>query len=300
MYIFCPLLSLPTRPARVLSNFSLNLDVIFLRATNQTTMCKCPQQTVCIPKINLSYSAKKLKLVTPKSSSRGLTTVARSGEPLTGYCRCNRNQLVPPKTPDLLPTHLQMTTKQMPLKLFIQMSGAPGSGKSTLARLIGKSIGGVVIDHDILRASLLDSGVPFYDAAKQSYELQWMISQDMMKQGYSVIMDSPCNFQEVLDQGSAYADKYGHDYWYIECCVQDTDLLDQRLRAREPLSSQRTGIDRPPAGVAGKSRSDGDANSLWEKWIKHPYRPEHNAIILDSTDSSEALCAHVMKQIGGQ
>lgn len=193
-----------------------------------------------------------------------------------------------------------MTTKPTLPKCFIQMSGAPGSGKSTLARLIGKAIGGVVIDHDVLRASLLDSGLPFYDAAKHAYQLQWMMSQDMMKQGYSVIMDSPCNFQEVLIQGSACADKHGHAYWYIECCVQDMELLDERLRSREPLSSQRTGIDRPPAGGACTAHSEADEPSRFKKWMKQPCRPEHNAIILDSTESSESCCAHVLNRIGGQ
>lgn len=56
--------------------------------------------------------------------------------------------------------------------VFIQMSGAPGSGKSTMAKLLRQSIGGLVIDHDVIRSSLLeDSDLPFDEVAKKAYRL---------------------------------------------------------------------------------------------------------------------------------
>ena len=100
-----------------------------------------------------------------------------------------------------------------PSKLFTQMSGAPGSGKSTVARLLGRSIGGLVIDHDIVRSALLDGNdVPFDQVAKRAYQLQWEVARDVMKQGFNVIIDSTCNFQEVLDQGSTLAEQHGFTY----------------------------------------------------------------------------------------
>ncbi|KAL4731994.1 hypothetical protein ACLX1H_000997 [Fusarium chlamydosporum] len=123
-------------------------------------------------------------------------------------------------------------------KLLIQMSGAPGSGKSTLARLLRPSIDGIIIDHDILRSTLLDSTATcFEQAAKQSYDLQWALARDYMKQGIvSIIMDSTCNYNQVLEQGISLAAEYGYTYWYIQCKVGDIDLLDQRLRARKPMA----------------------------------------------------------------
>ncbi|KFY12072.1 hypothetical protein V492_04110 [Pseudogymnoascus sp. VKM F-4246] len=85
------------------------------------------------------------------------------------------------------------------------MSGAPGAGKSTIAKLLGQSIGGLVIDHDVLRSTLLESDLEFGAAAKHAYQLQWALAQDVMKQGLSVIIDSTCNFQVVLDRGSELA-----------------------------------------------------------------------------------------------
>lgn len=78
-------------------------------------------------------------------------------------------------------------------KLFIQISSAPGSGKSTTARLLGQSIGAVVIDHDILRSTLLESDLQFGPAARNAYHLQWALAQGIMKQDLSVIIDSTCN-----------------------------------------------------------------------------------------------------------
>ncbi|KAI4868838.1 P-loop containing nucleoside triphosphate hydrolase protein [Hypoxylon rubiginosum] len=157
-----------------------------------------------------------------------------------------------------------MSTQQTPQKLFIQMSGAPGSGKSTIARLLGNSISGVVIDHDIFRSTLLESDVPFDQAARIAYQLQWALARDVMKQGCSVIIDSTCNFQQVLDQGSALAQQHGFAYWYVECKVQDVDLLDQRLRTRDPMTSQRTGVDCPPA-AAQSARAGEDSRALFKK-----------------------------------
>lgn len=179
------------------------------------------------------------------------------------------------------------------------MSGAPGSGKSTVAKLLRSSIGGVVIDHDILRSFLLGSGLPFNEAAKHAYQLQWTLAQELIKQDLNVIIDSTCNFQEVLDQGSKRAKQYGYPYWYIECKVQDLDLLDQRLRIRIPMKSQRTGVDHPPAAATQSAYSE-DSHALFRKWIEHPCRPEDNVIIVNSTQTPERLRDDILQQIVGQ
>lgn len=185
-------------------------------------------------------------------------------------------------------------------KLFIQMSGAPGSGKSTIARLLGQSIGGVVIDHDVLRSALLECNLPFDQAAKNAYQLQWTLAQDVMKQGLNVIIDSTCNFQVVLDRGSALARQQGYNYWYVECQVRDVDLLDQRLRTRDPMTSQRTGVDCPPPAAAANGIGEGeDSRALFKRWIENPCRPEDNVVIVDSTENPEMLRDHILEKIIG-
>ena len=107
-------------------------------------------------------------------------------------------------------------------KLFIQMSGAPGSGKSTVARLLGRSIEGVVFDHDRYRSATLEQMTKYstrtekkdiFDlAAKLTYSCGWVWAQDMANQGKSLVMDSTCNFREVLEHGTALARQHGYEY----------------------------------------------------------------------------------------
>lgn len=186
-------------------------------------------------------------------------------------------------------------------KLVIQMSGAPGSGKSTMAGILRRSISqAVVIDHDVLRSTLLDSNIPFDQAAKHAYQLQWKLAQDFVKQGVSVIIDSTCNSQEVLDRGFELAKQHDYSFWYVECKVEDVDLLDQRLRTRVPMTSQRTGVDcPPPAALANGACTRENSRALFEKWIKSPCRPKVNVVIVDSTGDLEERRDQILERISG-
>lgn len=179
------------------------------------------------------------------------------------------------------------------------MSGAPGSGKSTLARRLRPAIAGVIIDHDVLRSSLLESAiVPFDQAAKQAYLLQWALARDVIKQGLSVIIDSTCNYDQILNEDSSLAAQHGYEYWYVECQVQEIDLLDQRLRARDPMASQRTTVDSPPV-AAQSARVGVDSRALFRKWMDNPSRPNDNIIIVDCTGNLEDICDRVLKRVVG-
>ncbi|KAI9162833.1 Adenylyl-sulfate kinase [Paramyrothecium foliicola] len=184
-------------------------------------------------------------------------------------------------------------------KLFIQMAGVPGSGKSTMANLLQKSLSGLVIDHDILRSSLLEDSIePFSQVAKRAYRLQWTLAGEVMKQGFNVIIDSPCNHQIGLDEGIALAERHGFTHWYVECRVEDIDLLDERLLARKPMRSQRTGVGRPPE-AAGNSHKD-DPAKLFKHWMDNPCRPTQNAIIVDSSGGLEKNRDGILETILGE
>ncbi|KAJ2970791.1 hypothetical protein NUW58_g9591 [Xylaria curta] len=188
---------------------------------------------------------------------------------------------------------------ESPYKLLVQMSGPPGSGKSTLARLLARAINGVVINHDLIKAFFLESSFSFQDSAKLTYRLDWVLAEDMIQQGRSVVIDSVCNYEEVLERGMALAEKYGYVYRYIECRLQDLELLDQRLRTRIPLRSQRTGVNSPPPD----SPSNGavvaeDGAALFRKWM-NPRRPDDAAVVItvDSTRGPEECLENIMKRL---
>jgi predicted kinase len=143
---------------------------------------------------------------------------------------------------------------------FAEMSGAPDSGKSTLANLLAQSLNGIVINHDLLKPFLLenDLGTSFNQVAKLTYNLQWTLAEDVIKQGRTVIIDSTCNYEETLTQGTALAERYGYEYKYVECKVNDIDLLDQRLHSRVSLRSQRKGVNTPPPDASALLGADFD------------------------------------------
>ena len=193
-----------------------------------------------------------------------------------------------------------MSMTRYPLSnILIQMSGAPGSGKSSLARAIQSSMRGVVIDHDVIRSGLLRSSAAqcFDTMAAAAYNLQWDLANDFMKQGHNVIVDSTCNFPQVIEEGTNLAAKHGYTYWYIECHFPDIELLDLRLRNREnPMRSQRTAVDCPPA-AAQQSRTGEDPQALFKKWIDTPCRPTTHAITIDSRGDLETQLHEVVTQI---
>ncbi|KFY10009.1 hypothetical protein V492_05245, partial [Pseudogymnoascus sp. VKM F-4246] len=131
------------------------------------------------------------------------------------------------------------------------MSGLPGSGKSTIAHHLAPPLNGIVINHDLLKAFFLSTNHAFDASAKLAYDLDWVLAADLLKQGRSVIIDSVCNYTTLLEKGAEVAREWGAEYRFVECRVQDLEVLDARLRGRVPMRSQRAGIEVPPvdAGV---------------------------------------------------
>ncbi|TVY34094.1 hypothetical protein LSUB1_G006173 [Lachnellula subtilissima] len=176
------------------------------------------------------------------------------------------------------------------------MSGGPGSGKSTIANLLAQSIDGVVINHDLIKSFFLENGMLFDQAAKFAYGLDWRLAEDLIKQGRSVILDSVCNYNETLDRGTALAKLYGYEYKYVDCRVDDVDLLDRRLQSRVSLRSQRTGMDCPPRDVEG-ARDTRDYRAVFERWIEDSSCPAGIAVVVDSTRSPEKCRDDILEQI---
>jgi predicted kinase len=130
-------------------------------------------------------------------------------------------------------------------RFLLQMAGPSGSGKSTLARAIGRSTGAIVIDKDVIKATMLDGGrfpgalpQPEEVAATQSYAVFFALTESLLGMGHSVIMDSPASFDAVRAEGTRMACAAGVVYRIIECRVQNIDELQRRLDNREALSSQ--------------------------------------------------------------
>lgn len=130
---------------------------------------------------------------------------------------------------------------------FVQMSGFPGSGKSTLSRQIAKRTGAVIIDHDIVKSALLQSMEDFpIDAklaGKVSYNIDWSLIELHLSQGQSVVFDSPCLYQEIIDRGIGLSNQYNVKYKYVECLLDDFQKVNDRLKNRERMVSQISNVN---------------------------------------------------------
>lgn len=121
---------------------------------------------------------------------------------------------------------------------FIQMAGFPGSGKSTLAQAISKEIGAIVIDRDIVKTAMLKSGVTGNLLNEASYKTVYALCDFYLSIGQSVILDTPCYYDEILNTGKEIAEKQGADYKLIECQIDCFTEVSNRLLSRERLETQ--------------------------------------------------------------
>ena len=122
------------------------------------------------------------------------------------------------------------------------MSGFPGSGKSTLAIEVASRMDCIIIDHDVTKSAILNSNgegaIDSKIAGKIAYNVDFALIDFYLSMGKNVILDSPCLYDEIIDQGTEISDKYDANYKYIECYLDDFDEINRRLKKRKTLISQ--------------------------------------------------------------
>lgn len=170
---------------------------------------------------------------------------------------------------------------------FVQMSGFPGSGKSTLSRQIGKRTGAVLIDHDIVKSALLNSikeiPIDINIAGRISYNIDWSLIEFHLSQGQSVVFDSPCLYQEMIDKGVDLSEKYNVKYKYVECYLNDFHEVNYRLINREGMVSQIREI-----------RSE----TVFKSTIENSKRPtDYQCLVVDTGKPPESYINKVINYI---
>lgn len=158
---------------------------------------------------------------------------------------------------------------------FLQMSGFPGSGKSTLAKLIAKSTKAVIVDHDVVKSALLEGLKNDIDpnrAGEVAYHIEWSLIDFNLSQGHSVILDSPCLYEELVEKGTTKAEKYGAKYKYVECVLNDIQELNNRLQNRERMITQIGPVNIP--------------EDRWQEVINRAKKPSHLECLRVDTSQS--------------
>lgn len=167
---------------------------------------------------------------------------------------------------------------------FVQMSGAPGAGKSTLAREIAKNIDVIILDHDIVKTALIESNIDANITGKTSYHVVLSLVDYYLSQNRSVIVDSPCFYNELLEKGISIARKNGAKYKYIECRIDDLNEIDFRLKKRKRMISQ------VPQVVSDKTNE-----KIFENWINNMKRPSDMSYLV--VDTSQPLKSYLNEVI---
>lgn len=129
---------------------------------------------------------------------------------------------------------------------LLQMAGTSGAGKSTLAHLIGHHTGAAVVDYDVVKSAALDAGIVWDDAGRVGYGVSRALADSLLQQKISVVLDSPCHFQQIVDEGVNIAQLRGAVYTFIKCVLTDERTLRQRMLTRRRHRSQRAAFDVPP------------------------------------------------------
>jgi predicted kinase len=131
--------------------------------------------------------------------------------------------------------------------LLIQMAGHGGSGKSTLARQLAGYFGGVVIDLDVIKTALLDTGIEWSPASTGSYEVIHALVDDFLATGSAcVVVDTPSYWADIHERLTSVASRHGASYVFVECNAAE-EIRARRLVSRPTKRSQIPQLGRAAA-----------------------------------------------------
>jgi predicted kinase len=150
---------------------------------------------------------------------------------------------------------------------LLQMAGRSGVGKSSVAAGIARATGAAVVDLDLLKSTALDVGASWELAGRFGYEGLWAVAESLLAQGFSVICDSPCRFENIVAQTMAIAERQNASYCFVECVLTDQAQLAERVASRPRKRSQVTDVDAssadaPPDSETARRIRAGD-ESVW-------------------------------------
>jgi predicted kinase len=123
-------------------------------------------------------------------------------------------------------------------QFLLQMHGESGAGKSTLALAAGRVTGAVVLDKDCIKGPLVEGGIGDPNAGGLAYDVLYLLTESILSQGFSVVLDSPVFWPGIAERGRALAANAGAAYFIVDCRCDDAAVQEERLTTRPRLASQ--------------------------------------------------------------
>jgi len=121
--------------------------------------------------------------------------------------------------------------------LLVALRGMPGIGKSVLARAVGGELGWPVLDKDDIKDVLAGRT----DRADElAYDLLFHLAHRQLRQGLSVICDSPLMHPGLYALAGQTAQASGAALVVLDCVVPDVAEHQRRLETRGAGDPTRT------------------------------------------------------------
>ncbi len=161
---------------------------------------------------------------------------------------------------------------------LIMMAGLPGTGKSTLALELGRKLGWLVLDKDLLNAVVLEHAqMAQSQAGPLSYELVLRLTWELLvQQSQSLILDTAGRQVFIYERACTIAQEAGAVLKVVQCQAP------QAIR-RERLAGR----------VSGPSQVTSDAIGPEQEQAWYAHLPE-GRLILDTTQAFEHMVSQTL------
>ena len=120
------------------------------------------------------------------------------------------------------------------------MAGLPGVGKSTLAAQLGATLQWLVLDRDVIKTAMIDTGIDEEQAGWSAYEVFFALAQNIIMQyRHSIILDTSALHPFILERATAIKQSANAKLKVILCTADSATRMsrlckrnDQNWRAK--------------------------------------------------------------------
>jgi predicted kinase len=166
---------------------------------------------------------------------------------------------------------------------LIALKGQPGCGKSTIGAALSRELGWPIVDKDDIQYAL-DQHLTSSDGP--AYEIMLRVARTQLRQGISVILDSPF-WKQTYDNARALADEQGAQLVVLECHCGDEAEWRRRIEARQGV------------GVPARRTTTWDTLEAYRaRYERDAYAIEVPHLVVDTNRDLPGLLAEVRAWLG--